>query len=150
MKKSISFSIEEDIFQRILMYQAEHKLSNRSQALERIVLGLDNNQPAPQSNQFNTGITPELLAAAFDILQQQQQALSMEISPIKTTEKVENTTEAEKADKTSAAEVAQKPSEAVNTSNTAVTKSSVNSVNPATQNVNPLRNLMAQTRKSIK
>lgn len=139
MKKSISFSIEEDIFQRILMYQAEHKLSNRSQALERIVLGLDNNQPT----QFNTGITPELLAAAFDILQQQQ-GLSMEISPIK---KVEKAQEVETADKTAAAEVMKKPSEAANT---ATPKATTNTVNPATQNVNPLRNLMAQTRKSIK
>ena len=144
MKKSISFSIEEDIFQRILMYQAEHKLSNRSQALERIVLGLD--QPAPQPTQFNTGITPELLAAAFDILQQQQ-GLSMEISPIK---KVEKAQEAETADKTAAAEVVKKPSEAANTANTATPKATTNTVNPATQNVNPLRNLMAQTRKSIK
>lgn len=40
MKKTVSFSLEEDIIEAIESYQKENKLSSKSAALERMILSM--------------------------------------------------------------------------------------------------------------
>ena len=42
MKKTVSFSLEEDIIEAIESYQKENKLSSKSAALERMILSMKN------------------------------------------------------------------------------------------------------------
>ena len=42
MKNTVSFNLEEDIVEKIEIYQKKHNLSSRSAALERIILSMNN------------------------------------------------------------------------------------------------------------
>jgi len=42
MKRTVSFSLEEDIIEAIESYQKENKLSSKSAALERMILSMKN------------------------------------------------------------------------------------------------------------
>ncbi|MBU5228106.1 hypothetical protein KQI36_15850 [Clostridium senegalense] len=42
MKKTVSFSLEEDIIEAIENYQKQNKLSSKSAALERMILSMKN------------------------------------------------------------------------------------------------------------
>ena len=59
MKKTISFSLEEDIIQKIEQYQKQNNLSSKSAALERIVLGFGSNTNT--NNNFDISVIKDIV-----------------------------------------------------------------------------------------